>query len=233
MGGTVDGEPFVEVFSFGEEDCLFEVSGSEDGGCVTFELGCFTAFLHRLFRFKCIPCTCVSITHQRWRRKRGGVHCSQEGHCHCGGDKHRDDATPQFYSQIILQYPTQRAGLLEFPDFFSLEQIIFVSVEFEDATVSPRVVVFVYVADIVTATPSRSPHTDTIPSVFHSNRLSFHCKRLSTHLLGNRSSRRRRPRRHKSSNRQFNTTLKRHLRWESINRRVLLPYPERAGKVDC
>jgi hypothetical protein len=61
VGETVDGEPFVEVFSFGEEDCLFEVSGSEDGGCVAFELGCFAAFLDGLFGFKCIPCACVSI----------------------------------------------------------------------------------------------------------------------------------------------------------------------------
>lgn len=59
-GGTIDGEPFVEVFSFGEEDCLFEVSGSEDGGGVSFELGCFASLLHRLFRLECIACACVS-----------------------------------------------------------------------------------------------------------------------------------------------------------------------------
>ena len=96
MGWTVDGEPFVEVFSFGEEDCLFEVSGSEDGGCVTFELGCFTAFLHCLFRFKCIPCTCVSITHQRWRRKGGSTLFPGRtlSVYSCGGEtNHRDDAT--------------------------------------------------------------------------------------------------------------------------------------------
>ena len=69
--GTVYGEPFVEVFSFGEEDCLFEVSGSEDSGCIAFELGCFGAFLDGPFRLECVACAGVSTIYELESRQEG------------------------------------------------------------------------------------------------------------------------------------------------------------------
>ena len=64
-GKTIDGEPFIEVLSFWEEDRLFEVSGSEDGGCVAFKLGGFGAFLDSFFWLERVAGTGVSTVNRQ------------------------------------------------------------------------------------------------------------------------------------------------------------------------
>ena len=59
---------------------MFEVSGSEDGGGIAFELGCLAAFLHRLFRLESVACAGVSVHKLGTMAVDGGVHRSQEGH---------------------------------------------------------------------------------------------------------------------------------------------------------
>lgn len=69
---TIDGEPFVQIFAFGEDDGLFQVSGAKDCGCIAFQLARFAALLHRLLRLERIPRPRISPTsakHKRYRMK--------------------------------------------------------------------------------------------------------------------------------------------------------------------
>jgi hypothetical protein len=58
--GTIDGEPFIQVFAFGEGDGLLQVSRAKDCGGIALQLTRLAALLHRLLGLERIPCPRIS-----------------------------------------------------------------------------------------------------------------------------------------------------------------------------